>query len=588
MRGTKERAEFSRSVPWIGLAFVLVPFLAAIVGLLPVGGRFHAVSDQAIDEMLARDVGRHMVLLGPFAQYNWNHPGPAMFYSLALPYRLAGSNSTGFWIGALLINAAAVAAMALVAKRLGGTALMMLTLIGCAFLMHTLGADFLRNPWNPYLPVLPFGALIFLVWAMACGDAWALPVAAAVATFCIQTHISYVVLALPLFVGGAVWLLWNATRGRANRNVRSPSTRTLARAGVATCAVLLVTWLPPLYEEISRPTGNLTKVARFFQHPPPGPHHSLLQGLRVVAGEFSVLPQWMRGIARPNPLTSEPTALNISPMPLLIVAFVAGGIVLWRSRQSRLQANERGWRLAAIVGVALVLGVVSIARTVGPAFAYRLRWSPLLAMLAMVVAAWAAWTIVAPRASKALRRNLMFVSLVTLALLVTADTVAAMRAGTPQGNQSDVVSKLAASTLATLPRGRGDVLVRTLDPLTGYQAGLVLWLERHGVAARVDPILSIAYGSNRVHHKHQSLRAVVTVASDRNVDELMRRTDQRLVALSGEVSAARRHDVEAAIESLDEQFRHHAIDGHIYMAKKDALVKQLDVTAVFLETAPER
>jgi hypothetical protein len=583
---TQERAGFARAVPWIGLAIALVPFLVSIVVLLIIGGRFHAVSDQAIDEMLTRDVGRHMVLLGPFSQYDWNHPGPAMFYALALPYRLAGGNSADLWIGALLINAAAVATMALIAKRLGGTALMMLTLLGCVILMRTLGADFLRNPWNPYLPVLSFGALIFLVWAMACGEAWALPVAAAVATFCAQTHISYVVLALPLFVGGAVWLLWVAKRGGANGNVPSPSTRSLARAGSITGAVLAVMWLPPLFEELTRPAGNLTKAVRYFRDPPPGAHHSLVQGFRVVGSEFWIVPEWVRGLNRPDPFSLEPTSLYRSPLPLLLIAFVAGGIVLWRSRRSRPGSDERGWRLAVIVAVTLVLGIVSVARTVGPAFAYRLGWSPLIAMLAMVVAAWGGWRIIEPRASTAVRRSLMFLSLLTLGVLVTVDTVAAIRAGTPQRTRSETVSTLAASALAALPSGDGDVLVRTFDPLTGYQAGLVLWLERHGVSARVDPVNALSYGSHRVHHNDQPLRAVITIASDLYVDDLARRKDQRLIAIAGAFSARRRHNVVAKIARLDREFKHHELDIRTYILERGALANKLNhVTAIFLQEA---
>src|SRR5262245_56675304 len=207
---TRSREVLWRLVPLLSLIVVLMPFVVLVVALLHIGGRSHAVSDQALDELLTRDVGRYSVLLGPFSRDDWSHPGPAMFYVLAVPYRLTGSRSIGLWIGAALINGSAVATMALVAKRHGGTALMMLTLLGSAIVMHTLGADFLRDPWNPYLPVFLFGALVFLVWAMTCGDAWAFPVATAVASFCAQTHISYLILAFPLLVVGVVWLTVSA------------------------------------------------------------------------------------------------------------------------------------------------------------------------------------------------------------------------------------------------------------------------------------------------------------------------------------------------------------------------------------------
>ena len=254
---TREYEDFARALPWVGLAFASVPFLVAIVALLIIGGRFHAVSDQAIDEMITRDVGRHAVLLGPFAEHDWNHPGPAMFYAVALPYRLAGSNSAGLWIGALLINAGGRRDDgADREQRHGGTSLMMLTLLGCVTLMSTLGADFLRNPWNPYLPVLSFGAVDPLgvgdgVWRRV-GVSGRGPVQRSVprptsVTACSHCRCSS-----------------SGRFGLSRSRCKAVTTATCARhqrevsrgAGLITGGVLVVMRLPPLVEELTRPTGT--------------------------------------------------------------------------------------------------------------------------------------------------------------------------------------------------------------------------------------------------------------------------------------------------------------------------------------------
>ena len=479
------------AVPWAGLTLVLVPFFVAIVELFVIGGKFHAVGDQALDEMLTRDVGHHAVLLGPFARENWSHLGPAMFYALAVPYRLTGSNSVG------LVDRCGSDQRSCCCRD--GTdrqaARRHLAHDADSYRLRrrharALGADFLRNPWNPYLPVFSFGALIFLVWAMACGDAWALPVGAAVATFCAQTHISYVILALPLFVGGAVWLTALAMQGADHHNVHPPSRRRLVRARVDHLGVLLVMWLPPVIEQFTRSPGNMSAVLRYFEHPPPGPRYSMLQGYRVVAGQFRITPDWVRGVAKPVPFSGEPVLLYRSPTPWLLAAFAAGGVVLWWRRRDRNGGDERGWRLAAIVTVTLVLGIVSIVRTVGVAYEYRVRWSLLVAMIATVTTAWAAWTIIERPISLAVRRVLMFTSLLVLGGLAATVAVDAIRAGTPQQPQSATVSKLASSALAALPPGTGDVLIESPDLLGANQAGLVLWFERHGVAARLRPAVS--------------------------------------------------------------------------------------------------
>ena len=123
-----------------------------------------------------------------------------------------GGWSIALPVGAVAINAAAIAGMALVARRRGGRSLMLLTLLGSALLVRALGPEYLLNPWNPYVPALAFGLVVFLTWAMTCGETWALPVAAGVGSFCIQTHVGYVPLVVPLLVWGFGWLAWSMRR----------------------------------------------------------------------------------------------------------------------------------------------------------------------------------------------------------------------------------------------------------------------------------------------------------------------------------------------------------------------------------------
>src|SRR5436190_1426307 len=231
----------SRLVTRVALGLVLLPFVVSAIQLVfGVGSSYHAVSDNALNELQTRDVGHYGVRIGPFARDGWNHLGPAMYYLLALPYRLSGSNSIGLNLGALLINAASIVAIALIAKRHGGTAFMLLTLVGFGVVDRALGADFLRDAWNPFLTVLPFALLVFLTWAMACGDAWALPAGVAVASFCAQTHIEYVTLAVPLVLIGAAWLAWQAYHRRFEREPSGPEAGTVVRAGLWSLLVIAV------------------------------------------------------------------------------------------------------------------------------------------------------------------------------------------------------------------------------------------------------------------------------------------------------------------------------------------------------------
>jgi hypothetical protein len=510
-----------------------------------------------------------------------------MFYLLALPYRLSGSTSIGLWIGAALINALAIVAIALIAKRHGGTSLMIVTLIGCTVLMRALGADFLRNPWNPYLPVFAFGALIFLVWAMACGDAWALPVAAAVATFCAQTHIAFLPLALPLWLIGTAWLIWIATRGESRNGIRRPSRRSIVQAAIATVAVLFVMWLPPLLEQVTHSPGNISKVIKYLRHPPPGPRHTMLEGLRVVFGQFWVLPEWVKGPARANPFSGEPPLIDRSPVPVLVLGFVLATVVLWRRRRVDTNGDERGWRLAVIIAVTLGLGVVSVARTTGAAYDYRTRWTLLVAMLATAVSVWAGWLIVAPYASLDIRRIAIFSSVVVIGAIGGIDTVAAARAGTPQRPLSAQIDRLGEATLKALPPGDGDVIVESPDAIAVAMSGLQLWLERHGVHALVEPTLGLAVGDHRTYDGTEDVRGVVTVASDSNADQYSLRPDQRLIAATNSFDVAYRQRVYAQINAVAEQFAQHKLTQQQYIERERALSLKLGhVTAVFL-TRPD-
>ena len=205
----------------------LLPFLVAVIVLIAVRGSYLPIGDQALTEMHVRDIGHHSVLTGLYSRDDWSHPGPMLFYVLAPFYWLTGGSSIGLALGALVINGASIVGMGLVARRRGGTVLMLWTLLACSLLMRTLSADFVRDPWNNYVTVLPFGLLIFLVWAMVDGERWALPVGVVVASFLAQTHVGFVALALPLLAFGAVWLIVSVLRSK-DRGTRRSLIRTAA------------------------------------------------------------------------------------------------------------------------------------------------------------------------------------------------------------------------------------------------------------------------------------------------------------------------------------------------------------------------
>src|SRR5262249_30073317 len=77
-------------------------------------------SDYSAVELRTRAVGTGTTpLIGPFSRYGWSHPGPLLFYALALPYRLLGEHGKGLLLGALSLNVLATALALFVGYRRG-------------------------------------------------------------------------------------------------------------------------------------------------------------------------------------------------------------------------------------------------------------------------------------------------------------------------------------------------------------------------------------------------------------------------------------------------------------------------------------
>lgn len=531
----------------LAMALTLLPFaVSAVVLLVAVGGDYTPSSDHALIELQTRSVGRNEVLVGLYSRDVWNHPGPAQFYLLAPFYRLTGGMSVGINLGALAVNAAAVAGMGLVARRLGGTPLMLVTLVSCSLVMRAVGADLLRDPWNTYLTMLPYGLLVMLAWAMWRREAWALPVGAAVAVYLAHSHVGFVVLAAPLFAWGlfglAATTVLEPEPGERRRALRRGALATLATAGVLALAVL------PLAVDAARHTpNNTTETIRYFRHADE-PAQSLATGWHVMAGQFGVSPEWLTTKRAPETVGESPFVEG-APVPWLLAVVAVAALVLTRRRVDGARS------LVGTSAVVFGLGVVAVARTVGPAFDYRLRWTYVPGMLAAVVIGWAAWSVITHRWPRGAPRALVAGALVVLAALGAVNAVTAATAGVPQDRNSETIGVITNQVLQQLPDDPGPVLVTDAHYSGAWQArGLVLQLERRGVDARVEAARADEYGRHRVLDEPPG--TVLVVTRDEYVADVAARPGLRLVAEwralpEDEIDAllARRAEITADVEA---------------------------------------
>jgi hypothetical protein len=521
---------------------VLIPALVTAIALvIEARPDYYPTADHALTELQVRDVGRHEVLIGLYSRADWNHPGPMLFYLLAPIYRLSGSTAIGIDLGALVINTAAIVAMALVARRRGGTPLMLCTLIGSLLLARTLGAGFLSEAWNNFVVVFPFALLVLLVWSMSCGETWALWMAVVVASFLAQTHVGFVPLAGALLGWGIVTLAVPILRshGRADDAGQPDGVddhdddrgRALLRSTAIAVPLAVVLWLPPFLDVVLNAPSNVRKVVRWFRVADEGTH-TLAEGWRVTTGQFGLDPEWLTAKRPFHWASGESPFMSSAPLPWLLLLVAGAGVVLWQRRRSGADDGARdGWRLLLLLAFALAISIVAVARTVGPAFDYRLRWTWVAPMLAFVLVAWIAWREVTERWPRAERRVLLPLALTGLAVLSAVHVATGSRGVTPREPDSAAVATLLPGVLGAVDPDGGQVLVT--DPYHGaayYSRAVVLELERAGVDARVAPERGVLFGQRRVVDEDELVQAELVVVQDRGVDVFTENPDMRLVA----------------------------------------------------------
>lgn len=456
----------------VGLwALVAAPVVVAVAEVRR--PRWFPSADLALMELRVRDVlsahpsatglgGR----IGPVGELQGSHPGPLAFWVMAPVHRVLGGSSFAFQVAGAALHLAAVAVTLWLVRRRGGTGLALGAAAVLVVLVDALGPELFTRPWNPYLPVLWWVALLVAVWSVLDGDVVALPVAVVAGSLCAQTHISYV----GLVAGLAVLTVVGAVRLGQR-----------ALPWVAGSAVLgVVLWLPPLVEQLRSENGNLTRVWDHFTNPPEDPA-GLGEGVRRLLLQLDPF-RLGRGLSLSEGwYRSGSLGAGIG----VVVVWAACAVVAWRLGHRTLQ------RLHVVVGVALALAVVSSAGVIGPPFAYLMLWIlGLLALLGLAVG----WTVAValPRAQR------LWPAL--LAVTVGLAGVASVRAAgveQPDERLSRLLAGVVPDTVAALDEG--PFLVTGTDPVDRQFLvyGFVNELDRAGLDVGMAPFHRVALGDHR-------------------------------------------------------------------------------------------
>jgi hypothetical protein len=343
---------------------------AVSAGWLPLG-------DDAIIAVRSYDVlSTHPPLLGSYSASSQVigqpvlSPGPLLFWLLALPVRL-GEVAPAVTMG--IVNVCAVVGVVALARRRGGLPLMFATGAVVAAMCGSLEARIFSDVWNPSAAVIPFTLLTFLAWSLAAGDYKLLPVAALVASFVVQSHLTYALPSALLLVVALGFLA--ASRPSIPR-----------RWLVATAAVVLVCWSFPVAEEAVHRPGNLERIVQVATTGTS--KFGAAAGWHAVVHSAGIPPWWLRSprvpFARLAEVTYAPDDASSASAVALILALIGVAVVAFRARRRDLAA-------AAVLALALLLsiGVVTASTpTSHGLFAviyYTLWWAAPAGMFAWLV-----------------------------------------------------------------------------------------------------------------------------------------------------------------------------------------------------------
>jgi hypothetical protein len=439
-----------RTLAVVALVVVTVtPILAA--GIEAATQSWFPAGDWGMLELRTLDVGgTETPLLGPYSRYAWNHPGPLLFWVFALPYRLTGSNPTGLLLAASAVNAASVVGLLVFAYRRGRIVLLIATAVATSLLLLNLGPDLLRDPWNPWVTVLPFGLLVMLAWSATEGDRIALPLAAFVGSFLIQAHVGFMALVVALGAW-AIIVVWR----------RKLPMRPLAWAG----AVALACWLPVLFD-LAFGRQNLVEMVQHFAGSDEEPA-GFGTAVGIAARELGIGQPWLGADEPPNPVGGGLMTRSAVALLLPLLAFAAAFAFAW------VRQRFEAVRFQATVAVAGLVGVVSVARVTDDVFNYLVRWWWVIAALGWVSAfwsTWSAWLVERPTGDLLAKRARTTVAVVgSLSVLwFSVGTVRDIEAAPmPADDWHPALLAVTDDALAGIPHDR-PVLVENTGPLSGW------------------------------------------------------------------------------------------------------------------------
>lgn len=513
-RTTSESATQWWRDPWAIASVIVAAILTAIViwPLLDAGRAalelvWRPSGDWAVLTMRVEDVGRHTPLVGPYSRFGWNHPGPLMYWLLAFPYHLFGDKPEALLAAAATLNALTVAALSAVAWRRGRLPLVALTMTATAILIHAMGPAMIRDPWNPFITLLPLALTVYLVWSVIEGDFWMWPPLAFLVSFELQSHIGY----LPMLAMLGVSVFAIAWRRKSFNTLLPTSAKQRWWVLGLSSAVVIGCWLPVLLDQVAG-TGNLGAIAHYFLTNGDSP-----AGFGTA---FHVAADQLRFPSAPwlgrSELAGLDGALLGSGLAALVVPILSMTGSLWLAVRMRVLA---ALRLQLVVIATALGGLIATARVTGPLFDWVVRWWWVIACLWWLSIIWVLWSVLYERITTQSMQRIATGLLAVIATVVTLAATGPITSATsstppPSPSTGIVLDGFLQQTLDAL-QGSGPLLVVTTGSVRGdYGDALRLQLERAGIQVVAESNMISHLGPQRSESNRTPVGTLWIVSAD--------------------------------------------------------------------------
>ncbi|MDA2967241.1 MAG: hypothetical protein O3B91_06915 [Actinomycetota bacterium] len=493
----------------VASTLAVTPIIVAVVALLS-GDAWFPAGDMAQAELHMRGFFSHPPLVGAAgrivsdAGLQGSHPGPGLWVAMLPVYLLGGRSSHALLAAAASVHIVSVILVVRLAMHRGGRLLAVLTALAALLVIRASGPDFMIEPWNPWLAILPFMIFIFLVGEVVApiGSArqklWALIGAILVGSYCIQCHAGYAVLVVgALAVAVVVWIR-DEYRSPNSPDVSAHQPRVRVLRGLSFGVIALsVAWLPVVIDQFRRQPGNLTILWEHFVSPSE-PAMGVAQAAKIIATQFNLFGLWLTGPGADAP--AEGWARYIGCFMLCALWVLA----TWKVKHAK-QSSMLRWQFL-MAGMVLI-GAFSILRIFGPYYEYTVRWFWILSVLTAITSIFflvRMYRVVEMLRSSQARLHtvlagagVVVVGLVMMSSLQTAD-----RVKLPGKTESRILADLIPEVIPSLNRD-DQYLLKIYDPYTLDATGFgsVLELERQGFDVGIEFFRSAAGLPHRVREE---------------------------------------------------------------------------------------